>query len=199
MVFDAADLLWLVTGCALAFGSLLLLGGCACDLPGRRRVLVAGLGLFALASVATNLALRQIMMRSSRFVQGAAGVIIGGILTQYPEWRAIFLANVPIVGALLLLIPRVIPDDRNANGPRIDALGVVLVTAAAAMLICGLRNGQQGGLGAPGTVLALGAAVLLALAFVLVGRNVAGPRLPWPIAALIDLVQIPDTRRGGVK
>src|SRR5206468_12086882 len=49
--FAAADLQWVVTGYALTFGSLLLLGGRAGDSLGRRRLLVLGLTLFGLASL----------------------------------------------------------------------------------------------------------------------------------------------------
>jgi DHA2 family multidrug resistance protein-like MFS transporter len=42
---------------------------------------------------------------------------------------AIFLINLPIIAVLLLLIPRVIPDDKSTSSQRIDVLGAVLVTA----------------------------------------------------------------------
>ena len=51
-----AELQWIVTGYALTFGSLLLAGGRLADLLGRRRLLVIGLVLFALASLACGLA-----------------------------------------------------------------------------------------------------------------------------------------------
>jgi EmrB/QacA subfamily drug resistance transporter len=216
--FAAADLQWVVTGYALTFGSLLLPGGRAGDMLGRRRLLLLGLTLFAFASLTCGLALSPLMLILSRFVQGAgaafvspsalslltstnaegaarnralsiwqattaagasAGVIAGGVLTQYLGWRAIFLVNLPIVAVLLLLIPRVIPDDRSTSRQRIDALGAALVTASAAALIYGLSSGQQQGFGSPGTLLALGAAVLLALAFVLVERTTATPIVPF--------------------
>lgn len=216
--FAAADLQWVVTGYALTFGSLLLLGGRAGDLLGRRRLLLLGLTLFAFASLTCGLALSPLMLILSRFVQGAgaafvspsalslltttnaegaarnralsiwqastaggasAGVIAGGVLTQYLGWRAIFLVNLPIIAVLLLLIPRVIPDDKSAGRQRIDVLGAALVTASAAALIYGLSSGQQQGFGSLGTVLELGVAVLLALAFVLVERTTATPMVPF--------------------
>src|SRR5437764_11930383 len=216
--FAAADLQWVVTGYALTFGSLLLLGGRAGDLLGRRRLLLLGLTLFALASLTCGLALSPLMLILSRFVQGAgaafvspsalslltttnaegaarnralsiwqastaagasAGVIAGGVLTQYLGWRAIFLVNLPIIAVLLLFIPRVIPDDKSTGRQRIDVLGAVLVTASAAALIYGLSSGQQQGFGSLGTVLALGAAVLLALVFVLVERTTTAPMVSF--------------------
>jgi len=216
--FVAADLQWVVTGYALTFGSLLLLGGRAGDLLGRRRLLLLGLTLFALASLTCGLALSPLMLILSRFVQGAgaafvspsalslltttnaegaarnralsiwqastaagasAGVIAGGVLTQYLGWRAIFLVNLPIIAVLLLLIPRVIPDDKSTGRQRVDVLGAALVTASAAALIYGLSSGQQQGFGSLGTVLALGATVLLALVFVLVERMTTAPMVPF--------------------
>ena len=70
-----AELQWVVTGYALTFGSLLLAGGRLADLLGRRRVLVAGLVLFAVASLAAGLAQWPVMLIIARMVQGAAGAM----------------------------------------------------------------------------------------------------------------------------
>jgi MFS family permease len=109
----------------------------------------------------------------------SAGVIAGGVLTQYLGWRAIFLVNLPIIAVLLLFIPRVILDDKSTGRQRIDVLGAALVTASAATLMYGQSLGQQQGFGLLGTVLALGAAVLLALVFVLVERTTTAPMVPF--------------------
>src|SRR5713226_7685192 len=74
--FAPADLQWVVTGYALTFGSLLLLGGRAGDLLGRRRLLMLGLMLFALASLTCGLALSPLMLILSRFVQGAGAAFV---------------------------------------------------------------------------------------------------------------------------
>jgi EmrB/QacA subfamily drug resistance transporter len=216
--FTPADLQWVVTGYALTFGSLLLLGGRAGDVLGRRRLLVLGLLLFGLASLTCGLAVSPLMLTLSRLVQGAGGafvspsalalltttnaegtarnralsvfqastaagtstgVIAGGVLTQYVSWRAIFLVNLPIIAVLLLLIPRVLPDDTSTTRQGIDVPGAALVTVSAAALIYGLSNGQQQGFASPRTVLALGAAVLLAVVFVLVERTSSAPMVPF--------------------
>jgi len=69
----ASQLQWIVTGYALTFGSLLLLGGRAADLLGRRRLLMLGLVLFALASLAAGLAQSSLFLIVARVIQGAAG------------------------------------------------------------------------------------------------------------------------------
>lgn len=70
-----AELQWIVTGYALTFGSLLLAGGRLADLLGRRRLLVIGLILFAVASLACGLARWPVMLIVSRMVQGAAAAL----------------------------------------------------------------------------------------------------------------------------
>ena len=72
----AADLQWIVTGYALTFGSLLLAGGRLADLLGRRRVLAAGLVVFALASLGAGLAQWPVMLIGARLLQGAAGALV---------------------------------------------------------------------------------------------------------------------------
>jgi EmrB/QacA subfamily drug resistance transporter len=72
----AAQLQWLVTGYALTFGSLLLVGGRAADLLGRRRLLSIGLTLFAAASVAAGVSDSSLLLIVARVLQGAAGAMV---------------------------------------------------------------------------------------------------------------------------
>jgi MFS family permease len=72
----AAELQWIVTGYALAFGSLLLAGGRLADLLARRQVLAVGLALFGIASLACGIAHWPIMLIIARIVQGAAGAMV---------------------------------------------------------------------------------------------------------------------------
>jgi MFS family permease len=231
---SAVDLQWIVTGYALPFGALLLLGGRLGDLTGHRRLLVSGLGLFGVTSLLAGLAPDSGVLIAARFAQGAsaalvapmalaaitdlfpdgpgraralgifqgataagasAGIVLGGILTQYAGWRAIFLVNPPVIavlaGAMLRLLPREQGRRRaraaadGAAGPRggLDVAGAVLVTASVAALIYGLSQGQQRGFAAPATVTALAAAVVLAVAFVIAERRVAAPMVPVRVLA----------------
>ena len=68
--FSQTNLQWVVTAYALTFGGLLLLGGRAADLLGRRRILMLGLGLFTGASLAAALANGTGFMIAARAVQG---------------------------------------------------------------------------------------------------------------------------------
>jgi EmrB/QacA subfamily drug resistance transporter len=84
-----ANLQWVVTGYALAFGGLLLLGGRLGDLYGRRRVFMIGLTIFALASGLGGLAQNELMLLGSRGLQGlgaaiAAPAALALITTTFP-------------------------------------------------------------------------------------------------------------------
>jgi MFS family permease len=192
------------------------------DAFGRRRLLVAGLALFAVASLASGLAQSPLMLILGRVVQGAAGamvspaalsllttmnaegparnralgiwqattaagattgIIAGGLLTQYLGWRAVFLVNLPLIAAMLVVIPRLLPASASEGGARVDVRGAVLVSSALAALIFGLGNGQQHGFTSSVTVVALAGAVLLAAGFVVTELKVSAPMLPLAIFA----------------
>jgi EmrB/QacA subfamily drug resistance transporter len=74
--FTTEDLQWVVSGYALTFGGFLLLGGRAGDLLGRRRVFMAGLGLFLVTSLLAGLSTSSEMLIVARLLQGAAGAIL---------------------------------------------------------------------------------------------------------------------------
>jgi EmrB/QacA subfamily drug resistance transporter len=218
--FTNVGLQWVVTGYALTFGSLLLLGGRAGDLFGRRNLLLWGLVLFALTSLASGLAQQPWMLIAARFLQGASGalvapsalslltttfaegpartrtigiwqaaaaggastgVVFGGLLTQYLSWRAIFLVNLPLVAIMLVFAMRVIPRDRGRPTVRLDYAGAALATAALALLIFGMSDGEQRGFGSLPTVLALALAVACGAAFVFVELRVPAPMLRFEL------------------
>ena len=74
--FSGSSLEWVVNAYALSFGGLLLLGGRAGDLLGRRLVFVAGLGLFSAASLAGGFATSQAWLLTARTIQGIGGALI---------------------------------------------------------------------------------------------------------------------------
>ena len=84
---------WVVTGYGVAFAGLLILGGRAGDLLGRRRMFIAGLAVFALASLAAGLARDLPLLIAARVVQGAGAAVIAPtalalITTSFPEGAA---------------------------------------------------------------------------------------------------------------
>ena len=74
--FSEVNLQWVVNAYTVTFAGFLLLGGRAADLLGRRRVFVAGLALFALASLAGGLAQTQWQLIAARAIQGLGGAVI---------------------------------------------------------------------------------------------------------------------------
>src|SRR6195256_5029575 len=90
--FSQSTLAWVVNGYLIAFGGLLLLAGRFGDILGRKRVFMAGLGVFTVASLLCGLAQSQELLVAARFIQGAGGamtsaVILGMIVTMFPEPR----------------------------------------------------------------------------------------------------------------
>jgi EmrB/QacA subfamily drug resistance transporter len=88
--FSGSGLEWVVNAYALTFGGLLLLGGRAGDILGRRRVFLAGIILFALASLAGGFATSQAWLLTARAIQGVGGAIVAPtalslVTTTFPE------------------------------------------------------------------------------------------------------------------
>src|SRR6478672_10427992 len=73
--FSATGLSWVLNAYALTFGGLLLLGGRAGDILGRRRVFLTGIALFTLASLAAGLATSPTWLIGARALQGVGGAI----------------------------------------------------------------------------------------------------------------------------
>jgi EmrB/QacA subfamily drug resistance transporter len=91
--FSASAVQWIVTGYAITFGGLLILGGRAADLFGRRRMFIAGLVLFTVASLAGGLAHDPVLLVVSRVVQGAGAAVVAPaalslITTGFPQGPA---------------------------------------------------------------------------------------------------------------
>jgi len=216
--FSAVGLQWVVTGYALTFGSLLLVGGRLGDLFGQRRTLLAGLVVFALTSLSGGLAHTAAILVVSRLLQGAgaalvapaalgllthaytepaararalgifqgstaaggtAGIVLGGVLTQYAGWRWVLLVNPPVIVVLVALILWRLPDTPgHARGSRVDLPGAASVTVAVAALIYGVSEGQQHGFGSAHAWVAFVLAVAFAVVLVVVERRSADPMLP---------------------
>jgi MFS family permease len=90
--FSQSNLAWVVNAYLIAFGGLLLLAGRLGDLIGRRRIFLAGLFVFTVASLLCGVAQTQEMLIAARFVQGVGGaltsaVILGMIVTMFPQRR----------------------------------------------------------------------------------------------------------------
>ena len=91
--FSATSLSWVMNGYTLTFGGLLLLGGRAGDILGRRRMFLAGIAVFTLASLAGGLAPNAGVLLAARAVQG-----VGGALAS-PAVLALVVSGFPKAGS----------------------------------------------------------------------------------------------------
>ncbi|MGW4648685.1 MFS transporter [Kitasatospora sp. NPDC004289] len=210
---------WVVNAYGLAFGALLLLGGRAADLLGPRRVLTAGLALFAAASVAAGLADGPWLLVGSRAVQGigaaaaapaalallvglfppgaararalgvwgavsgaggAAGVLLGGVLTEAVGWRWIFHVCALLAALALAAALRTVPPDAPRGGvaPSAGLPGALVGAAAVVALVQGLTSARADGWASPAVLGPLAAAALLLLLFRRTQRRSAAPLVP---------------------
>jgi EmrB/QacA subfamily drug resistance transporter len=121
----------------------------------------------------------------------AIGLILGGFLTEYLNWRWTFLINIPFaviaaVGAVLVI--REPAGGHNSNS--LDIPGVVLATLGLVSLVYGFTRAESDGWTANVTIGLFVAAVVLLAAFALVESRVRGPLLPLRV--------VTDRNRGGV-
>ena len=187
--FSGTGLEWVVTGYAVTFGGLLMLGGRAGDILGRRRMFSAGILFFTLASLLGGFATSSWLLITARVLQGGGvGVVAGGLLTTYASWRWVFFVNVPI-GLLLAFGARFAIPESQRYPRRWDLPGAITGTAGFALLIYGLTRGATGPDGIShwadtGTVLALGGAAAAIIAFVAIEARSRQPLPPlWIFAS----------------
>jgi EmrB/QacA subfamily drug resistance transporter len=110
---------------------------------------------------------------------GTVGLLAGGVLTTYVGWPYIFLFNVPIGIAALVLIPRLIPESRVSTARRrYDPFGAVSITAALLVFVYAISEAPQTGWAAPRTVVMLAAGVALLAVFFVIETKVEAPLLP---------------------
>jgi EmrB/QacA subfamily drug resistance transporter len=113
---------------------------------------------------------------------GAAGVLLGGVLTEYVGWEWVLWVNVPIGLAAAAIAPRLIAESRSESETRaFDIAGAVSVTAGLAALVYGLVEAPDAGWGSGQTIGLLAASVALLGAFVAIERRSASPLVPFSI------------------
>jgi EmrB/QacA subfamily drug resistance transporter len=108
----------------------------------------------------------------------AVGPILGGLLVQYFPWWSIFLINVPIVAACLVVIVLATPESKTPGGGRLDVVGIVLSAAAVGALIFGLiRGGETARWATWETAGMIALGLILLVVLVLVERRRIAPML----------------------
>jgi EmrB/QacA subfamily drug resistance transporter len=226
--FSDASRQWIITAYALAFGSLLLLGGRIGDLFGRKWVFVAGLIGFAVASALGGAAQSFGLLVGARALQGvfgallapaalslltttftepsernkafgvfgaiagsgaAAGLLLGGILTEYLSWRWCLYVNLAFAGVAAFGALSLLTNSRPQDTPQLDIPGTIAASAGLFSLVYGFSHAAQTSWSNPTTIGFLIAGVVLIAAFLWLQQRVAHPLLPLRV--------ILDRDRGG--
>jgi len=117
-----------------------------------------------------------------------AGLLAGGLLTQYAGWRYIFFLNVPIGAAALLLARRVVPESRLRSARRrYDPLGAVTVTGALVLLVYAISQAPTAGWASARTLALLATAAALLAGFLVIETRAEAPLLPLRLFRLRTL------------
>jgi EmrB/QacA subfamily drug resistance transporter len=110
---------------------------------------------------------------------GATGALLGGILVQELSWRWVLFINVPIGAVLGMMAISYLPEHRREGERRsLDAWGAILVTAGLTTAVYGIVNTTTYAWGSPRTVITLGIAAVLLVAFLVVETKLPDPLVP---------------------
>lgn len=114
---------------------------------------------------------------------GAIGLLAGGALTDYLDWRWCLYINIPIALAASIGGYTLLTESRNAGKARFDIPGVLLVTAGLVAIVYATGKAESDGWGSAQVVGLLSAGAVLLVAFALVESRVAQPLLPPRVVA----------------
>lgn len=107
------------------------------------------------------------------------GVLLGGVLTRAFGWEAVFLVNIALAGAALLLAFALIAPDRKRDKERkFDLPGALSVTLGVTLIVFALVGGPGLGWGSPITLVSAATGLLLLAAFAIVERRGSDPLMP---------------------
>ncbi len=118
---------------------------------------------------------------------GAAGVLLGGILTDSLGWEWVLFVNVPIGIAAALVAPRILLESRDRSRSSFDIAGAVSVTAGLSLLVYALVDANNAGWGSTQTLVLGGVAIALLAAFVAIEQRTRFPLVPFSIFKLRTL------------
>ncbi|MFD7644868.1 MFS transporter [Kitasatospora sp. NPDC059795] len=216
--FSTTNLSWVINAYTLTFGGLLLLGGRAGDILGRRRVFIVGVLLFGLASLLGGFAQNGGMLLAARALQGiggaicsptafaliatnfregpernrafgvfsavagsgaAIGLLAGGVLTEYLNWRWVFFVNVPIAVLIAVAAPRWISESERRPGA-FDLPGALTSTVGLLSLVYGFIHAAdpKAGWGNGVTIASFAVGAALLAAFTVIEQRTAQPITP---------------------
>ncbi len=109
---------------------------------------------------------------------GAIGLLAGGMLTEWLDWRWVFFVNVPIGVLIAVLAPPMYINESDRHSGRFDISGALTSTLGMASLVYGFIRASEEGWRDSLTLASFGAAVVLLAAFVLVEMKAKEPITP---------------------
>jgi EmrB/QacA subfamily drug resistance transporter len=113
---------------------------------------------------------------------GAAGVLLGGVLTDGLGWEWVMWVNVPVALIVLALTPQLIPESRSESQTRhFDLAGAVTVTAGLSLLVYAIVDAESAGWGSTQTIGLLAVAIGLLGVFTAIERRSDAPLVPFGI------------------
>jgi EmrB/QacA subfamily drug resistance transporter len=119
---------------------------------------------------------------------GAAGVLLGGVLTDGLGWEWVLWENVPIGLIAAAIAPSLIGESRSEGDRRhFDFAGAVSITAGLSVLVYALVDANSAGWGSTQTIALLAASIALIVGFVVTERRSAAPLVPFGIFRLRTL------------
>jgi EmrB/QacA subfamily drug resistance transporter len=119
----------------------------------------------------------------------AVGLLLGGVLTEYANWRWCLLVNIPIALVAVAMTIPLVRESRATGNTRYDVPGAATATAGLVSLVYGFTKAASDGWSSAATLGFVGAGVVLLVAFVVVELRSANPLLPLRIVL--------DRNRGG--
>ncbi|WP_327351847.1 MFS transporter [Streptomyces sp. NBC_01304] len=225
--FTESSLSWVVNAYTLALGGLLLLGGRLADRLGRRRMFMAGLALFGVASLLGGLAPTAGWLIAGRALQGvgaalvspaalslltvtftegkernralgiwgaatgaggAAGVLLGGVITSGIGWRWVLFVNVPVSLVVALLALRLLAESaERGTAQGFGVTSAVTVTAGLCLVVYAAVDAESAGWGSAATLGGFAGGAVLIAAFLVLQARSRSPLMPLSIFRLPTL------------
>ncbi|QOT81922.1 DHA2 family efflux MFS transporter permease subunit [Cupriavidus basilensis] len=172
--------------CGMANSQGLLIAARA--VQGLGGALVSAVSLSLIMNLFTSPADRATAMGIYGFVGaggGSIGVLLGGLLTSAWSWHWIFLVNLPIgvavYGACVALLP---VGKAPANRGKLDVAGAITVTASLMLAVYAVVHGNEAGWTSAQTILQLGIAIVIVMAFLVIESRVSHPLVPLRMLTL---------------
>lgn len=172
IVFTAASV-----GCAVAPSAGVLIGARAVQGLGAAGMFGTTIALIGMHYSGRDRGVAFAVWGATNSVAAAAGPMVGGLLTQYLDWRWIFFVNLPVCLVAVVLTLRSVREAKGQGRERADVLGMVTFTVASGALTFGLIRAHSDGWAAPFTLGLFAAAAVALVLFVVVETRHEHPLL----------------------